>query len=263
MVADISGESEKGSRLSFLGMFYGLGALGIPMLLGVLSKHFAFETILQGIGVVMLAGIVFCIPIRFPAPKQAQGFPIKEGIGLLKESSLLLFSFILFFQSGIEGVSNNWSTSYFGQVTDIPAHQALIVLTCMVAGLTIARILQIVVFKKVKPEAVLPYSLILTAVGFALLTFSPGFIRAAMGMTIIGIGLSPTYPVILSVLGNRYPSLSGTAFSVALAIALVGQTAMNGLMGIISQYTNGISLYPYLMIVSLFIMFLLFRRSLK
>ena len=133
----------------------------------------------------------------------------------------------------------------------------------MVAGLTIARILQIVVFKKVKPEAVLPYSLILTAVGFALLTFSPGFIRAAMGMTIIGIGLSPTYPVILSVLGNRYPSLSGTAFSVALAIALVGQTAMNGLMGIISQYTNGISLYPYLMIVSLFIMFLLFRRSLK
>lgn len=263
LVADISGESEKGSRLSFLGMFYGLGALGIPMLLGVLSKHFAFETILQGIGVVMLAGIVFCIPIRFPAPKQAQGFPIKEGIGLLKESSLLLFSFILFFQSGIEGVSNNWSTSYFGQVTDIPAHQALIVLTCMVAGLTIARILQIVVFKKVKPEAVLPYSLILTAVGFTLLTFSPGFIRAAMGMTIIGIGLSPTYPVILSVLGNRYPSLSGTAFSVALAIALVGQTAMNGLMGIISQYTNGISLYPYLMIVSLFIMFLLFRRSLK
>lgn len=263
LVADISGESEKGSRLSFLGMFYGLGALGIPMLLGVLSKHFAFETILQGIGVVMLAGIVFCIPIRFPAPKQAQGFPIKEGIGLLRESSLLLFSFILFFQSGIEGVSNNWSTSYFGQVTDIPAHQALIVLTCMVAGLTIARILQIVVFKKVKPEAVLPYSLILTAVGFALLTFSPGFIRAAMGMTIIGIGLSPTYPVILSVLGNRYPSLSGTAFSVALAIALVGQTAMNGLMGIISQYTNGISLYPYLMIVSLFIMFLLFRRSLK
>ncbi|WP_297328979.1 MFS transporter [uncultured Bacteroides sp.] len=263
LVADISGESEKGSRLSFLGMFYGLGALGIPMLLGVLSKHFAFETILQGIGVVMLAGIVFCIPIRFPAPKQAQGFPIKEGIGLLKESSLLLFSFILFFQSGIEGVSNNWSTSYFGQVTDIPAHQALIVLTCMVAGLTIARILQIVVFKKVKPEAVLPYSLILTAVGFALLTFSPGFIRAAMGMTIIGIGLSPTYPVILSVLGNRYPSLSGTAFSVALAIALVGQTAMNGLMGIISQYTNGINLYPYLMIVSLFIMFLLFRRSLK
>lgn len=263
LVADISGESEKGSRLSFLGMFYGLGALGIPMLLGALSKHFTFETILQGIGIIMLAGIAYCIPVRFPKPKQAQGFPLKKGVRLLGERDLLLFSFILFFQSGIEGVCNNWSTSYFGQVTDISSNQALMALTCMVAGLTVARVLQIIIFRKIKPEAVLPYSLVLTAAGFALLTFSPGFIRAAIGMAIVGAGLSATYPVILSVLGNRYPALTGTAFSVALAIALVGQATMNGLMGIISQYESGINLYPYLMLGSLSIMLLLFRRSLN
>lgn len=263
LVSDISGESEKGSRLSFLGMFYGLGALGIPSLLGVLSEHYSFETILQGIGIIMLAGILFCIPVRFPAPKQAQGFPVKEGLGLLKESSLLLLSSILFFQSGIEGVCNNWSTSYFGQATDIPANQALIALTCMVVGLTAARMLQIVIFKKIKPATVLPYSLILTAIGFGLLTASPGFIRAATGMVLVGMGLSSTYPVILSILGTRYPALSGTAFSIALAIALVGQAAMNGLMGMASVYAGGIVFYPYMMIGSLIIMLILFKRSLK
>ncbi len=263
LVSDISGESEKGSRISFLGVFYGLGALGIPSLLGILSEHYSFETTLQGIGIIMLAGILFCIPIRFPAPKQAQGFPVKEGLGLLKESSLLLLSFILFFQSGIEGVCNNWSTSYFGQVTDIPANQGLIALTCMVAGLTVARMLQIVLFKKIQPAKVLPYSLILTATGFALLTAAPGFIRAAAGMAVIGMGLSSTYPVILSILGTRYPSLSGTAFGIALAIALIGQTAMNGLMGMVFTYDNGIMLYPYIMIGSLAIMLVLFKRSLK
>ena len=263
LVSDISGESEKGSRLSFLGMFYGLGALGIPSLLGVLSEHYSFETILQGIGIIMLAGILFCIPVHFPAPKQAQGFPVKEGLGLLKESSLLLLSSILFFQSGIEGVCNNWSTSYFGQVTDIPANQALIALTCMFVGLTAARMLQIVIFKKIKPATVLPYSLILTAIGFGLLTASPGFIRAATGMVLVGMGLSSTYPVILSILGTRYPALSGTAFSIALAIALVGQAAMNGLMGMVSVYAGGIVFYPYMMIGSLIIMLILFKRSLK
>ena len=263
LVSDISGESEKGSRLSFLGMFYGLGALGIPSLLGVLSEHYSFETILQGIGIIMLAGILFCIPVHFPAPKQAQGFPVKEGLGLLKESSLLLLSSILFFQSGIEGVCNNWSTSYFGQVTDIPANQALIALTCMVVGLTAARMLQIVIFKKIKPATVLPYSLILTAIGFGLLTASPGFIRAATGMVLVGMGLSSTYPVILSILGTRYPALSGTAFSIALVIALVGQAAMNGLMGMVSVYAGGIVFYPYMMIGSLIIMLILFKRSLK
>lgn len=260
LVSDISGESEKGSRLSFLGMFYGLGALGIPSLLGILSEYYSFETILQGIGLIMLAGILFCIPVRFPTPKQAQGFPVKEGLGLLKESALLLLSLVLFFQSGIEGVCNNWSTSYLGRMTDIPANRALIVLTCMVAGLTIARMLQIVIFKKVQPAKVLPYSLILTAIGFGLLTASPGFLRAATGMVLIGMGLSPTYPVILSMLGTRYPALSGTAFSIALAIALVGQTCMNGLMGMISVYDNGIALYPYMMIGSLVVMLIIFLR---
>lgn len=260
LVSDISGESEKGSRLSFLGMFYGLGALGIPSLLGILSEYYSFETILQGIGFIMLAGILFCIPVRFPTPKQAQGFPVKEGLGLLKESALLLLSLVLFFQSGIEGVCNNWSTSYLGRMTDIPANRALIVLTCMVAGLTIARMLQIVIFKKVQPAKVLPYSLIITAIGFGLLTASPGFLRAATGMVLIGMGLSPTYPVILSILGTRYPALSGTAFSIALAIALVGQTCMNGLMGMISVYDNGIALYPYMMIGSLVVMLIIFLR---
>ncbi|RHJ55025.1 MFS transporter [Bacteroides sp. AM10-21B] len=260
LVSDISGESEKGSRLSFLGMFYGLGALGIPSLLGILSEYYSFETILQGIGFIMLAGILFCIPVRFPTPKQAQGFPVKEGLGLLKESALLLLSLVLFFQSGIEGVCNNWSTSYLGRMTDIPANRALIVLTCMVAGLTIARMLQILIFKKVQPAKVLPYSLILTAIGFGLLTASPGFLRAATGMVLIGMGLSPTYPVILSILGTRYPALSGTAFSIALAIALVGQTCMNGLMGMISVYDNGIALYPYMMIGSLVVMLIIFLR---
>lgn len=120
LVADISDEAEKGSRLSLLGAFYGIGALGIPVLLSFLSGYYSFEIILQGTGVVMLAGILFCLGVRFPAPKQPQGFPIKEGLGLLKESSLLLLSFILFFQSGIEGVCNNWTTLYLGQTTNIP-----------------------------------------------------------------------------------------------------------------------------------------------
>lgn len=262
LVADISNEEEKGSRLSLLGMFYGLGALGIPTLLGALSKHYTFETILQGIGVIMLVGILYCIPIRFPAPKQAQGFPIKKGLGLLKESSLLLLSFILFFQSGIEGVCNNWSTLYFGQTTEISANQALVALTCMVAGLTVARMLLVILFKKIKQETVLLWSLILTIIGFGLLTFSPGFIRAILGMVLIGAGLASTFPVILSILGSRYASLSGTAFGVALVIALIGQTLLNSLMGIASQ-NIGIEIYPYMMIASLVIMLFLFKRSLK
>ncbi|MEG1564978.1 MAG: MFS transporter [Bacteroides sp.] len=263
LVADIyDDEAEKGSRLSLLGAFYGIGALGIPTLLGFLSAFYPFETILQGTCILMLLCILFCTTVRFPEPKQPQGFPIKEGLKLVKESSLLLFSFILFFQSGVEGVTNNWTTLYLKQATDIPGNQAVIALTCMVAGLTAMRLLLVVLFKKMNQKTVLMLSLVIAAIGFALLTFSPSFVRVAVGMVLIGIGLASTFPVVLSNIGARYASLSGTAFSVALVIALIGQTLLNSLTGIVSQKWS-IEFYPYLMIASLLLMLLLSKRSLK
>ena len=81
LVADISDEAEKGSRLSLLGAFYGIGALGIPVLLSFLSGYYSFEIILQGTGVVMLAGILFCLGVRFPTQTAAKDSQSKKGWG--------------------------------------------------------------------------------------------------------------------------------------------------------------------------------------
>lgn len=84
LVADISDEAEKGSRLSLLGAFYGIGALGIPVLLSFLSGYYSFEIILQGTGVVMLAGILFCLGVRFPRTQTAARIPNQRRAGVIK-----------------------------------------------------------------------------------------------------------------------------------------------------------------------------------
>ena len=75
LVADISDEAEKGSRLSLLGAFYGIGALGIPVLLSFPAEYYSFEIILQGTGMIMLIGILFCLGIRFPRPETTARIP--------------------------------------------------------------------------------------------------------------------------------------------------------------------------------------------
>lgn len=258
LVADISDEHEKGSKLSFLGVFYGLGALCIPTLLSTLSKHFSYDVILLGISVLLLLGVVYCASVRFPAPKCPQGFPIKEGLRLVKEKSVLLLCFILFFQSGIEGVCNNWSTSYFGQEAGLETSDALMALTCMVVGLTLARIVLVAVFKRVKQEKVLVYSLLIAALGFVCLLLATNLWVAGAGMFLIGMGTASTFPVVLGELGSRYPHLSGTAISLALVIALIGQTLLNNLVGALP-----IAFYPVVMLVSIVIMILMFKRLTK
>ena len=97
LVSDISTE-HKGASLSLLGVFFGLGALGMPLLLGLLTRRFNYESILAAVGIFMILPVIYFFLTKFPIPKQAQGFPLKEGIKLLKEPALLLTGFFLFFQ---------------------------------------------------------------------------------------------------------------------------------------------------------------------
>lgn len=259
LASDISEPQEKGTRLSILGVFYGIGAISLPMLLRVLSEYYTYNEILYGLGAIMLALISFFMTVAFPAPKQAKGFPIKKGLGLLKERGLLLLSFILFFQSGIEVCCSTWTTSYFNQVTEITNTEALSALTCMIVGLTLSRIVLAVLYRKVKQEKVLPYSLLVGMAGFALLTNNPDALRAWGGMFLVGAGLAATFPTVLSWIGAMYAELSGTAFSIALAVGLIGQMVFNYSTGALS-HVFGIQLFPYLMMTGVALMFIISKR---
>lgn len=111
LVADIS-EGNQSADLSFLGIFFGIGALGMPSVLGFMSSYFSFELIITMIGGAIVLPIIYFFIIKFPSPKSSQGFPLSEGIGLIKDPLLILLGMILFFQSGLEGLVNNWTTTF-------------------------------------------------------------------------------------------------------------------------------------------------------
>ncbi len=262
LVSDISAEN-KGANLSLLGVFFGIGALGMPLLLGALSKKFNYDTILGAVGVFMVIPIIFFLFVKFPPPKQAQGFPLKQGIKLLKEPALLLTGFFLFFQSGMEALVNNWTTSFLETTLKTSAEDALYALSFSLAGLTVTRLLLGGLLKKISSVPVLMISLLLVATGCILLYYTHSYKIAFVALILCGIGSASGFPVILGYIGQLYPSLSGTAFSIALVIALVGNTLINYLFGIITDiYT--VRYLPLLIIacnICMIILLLLIKRQ--
>ena len=77
-------------------------------------------------------------------------------------------------------------------------------------------------------------------------------------MFLIGAGLAATFPTILSLIGGMFAELSGTAFSIALAVGLCGQIVFNYSTGALWQ-VFGIQLFPYLMISGIVLMLILFK----
>ena len=68
-------------------------------------------------------------------------------------------------------------------------------------------------------------------------------------MTLIGFGVGATFPVVLNYIGGAFRELSGTAFSIALFIALCGQSAFNKLTGLAFDDGN-YQLLPLMLILA-------------
>jgi len=252
LVADIS-TNEKGASLSYLGVFFGIGALGMPAILGILSKSFSQSSIISGVGFFVLIPVIFFIITKFPVPKQSQGFPIKEGFNLFKESILLLFGFVLFFESGMEGIVNNWTTTYLIKELNINSEDALFALSYFVAGMTVTRLFLGVILKKLRPYVVMYISLGIAFTGTIVMIITTNYGVSVLGLILLGIGFAAGFPLALGYVGEIYSNLSGTAFSIVLVIALIGNMMINYLVGIIS-HTYGIKQFITLLIICIIFM---------
>jgi MFS family permease len=233
-VSDISLEN-KGANMSLIGVFFAIGALGMPFILGLLEQKFSFEVIVSSVGYfTLLVGIVFLIT-RFPQPKQSKAVSLSKDIGLLKERILLLIGFFLFCQSSLEGIINNWTTTYLIGKLSIPSGSALYALSLFIAGIGIMRLAVGSVLRQVSSQKILIASFGLILTGNLMLQVAPSYGVAVTGLTLMGAGLASGFPIMLGFVGERYSELSGTAFSLVFTIALVGNMLVNFSMGLIAN----------------------------
>lgn len=234
VVADIS-TNGKGADLSILGVFFGIGALGMPLLLSLLKETVTFETTVAGTGILTLGAAVLFIAVRFPEAKQAEGISMKQIGSLVRDATLLLIAFFLFFQSAFEGLINNWTTTYLIDRVAAPQEAALMGLSSYVAGMTVMRLLIGSVMRKLPERKLLFMSFAITLAALLIFSLSRTVLPAAAGLFILGAGLAAGFPTMLGLVGNRYPHLSGTAFSLVLVIALLGNILVNYSMGVVAE----------------------------
>ena len=234
LVSDISAE-DKGANLSILGIFYGAGALGMPLVIGLLKEHFSFGTILAFVGIFIFLILLFFVFIRFPQPKNKQGFPLKKSFQLMGNGFLLLVAFFLFFQSSFEAVINNWTTSYLISHASVGMTSALFALSLFVAGMIGMRLLLGSVFRKAAGMNIMFSSLTLAAIGILLLKFTSSYNMAVAGLMFTGAGLAAGFPLMLGFVGSRFTELSATAFSFVFVIALTGNVLINYITGLVVQ----------------------------
>ncbi len=259
LVADVSA-GERSAGLSLLGVFFGVGALGVPLLVGSLAGRVSPERLLGLIGAAVLVVVLVVAATAFPAPKQAQGFPVAAGLRLLREPALLAFGALLFLQSGIEITLGGWTSSFLKDELAIPEGRAVALLSLYWVAMTAARLLLGGALRRVAPQVVLRGAMATAFVGALALIAARTPALAAAGIVLCGGGLAAGFPVILGFVGDRFASLSGTAFSVALVMALCGGTLLPYLTGALAE-SAGLRLSLVIVPVALALQAVLFEAT--
>lgn len=251
LVSDFSDDhnENKGANLSMMGAFFGLGALGMPLLLSLLSSRFDYREIIGGTGIFMILPIVFLLVIRYPSPKQSSAMSISHVRSLLKDGMLILLSLILFFESGWESLLNNWLTTYLIDSKSIVEIRALGLLTFFIAAFTLGRFSVGMMLKRFSAKLILSISSSSALFGNILLSYTSSEVMTIISLALTGFGLAAAFPIVLGLIGDRFASWSGTAFGIALSIALIGNMFINYLTGIITESFE-MGSYPWMLLLS-------------
>jgi MFS transporter, FHS family, glucose/mannose:H+ symporter len=256
LVSDLYPE-KKGAYLSILGVFWGVGALSFPLLTSILlNQGMNYSSILIGIGLLTLIPIVMFAVLKCPPPKNSGGVPYRKYLNMVKNPTILLIGFFLFFQSGFETLSTTWTPKYFLDRYSTDTQTALLSLTAMSISLTVSRLLLGYFLKIVENWKVLFVGLLITISGLLLMRVGTSYLSGIIGISLLGFGAAAAFPVMLGYVGTMYPEISGAAFSLVLFIALSGNSLLNALGGFIFEKYQ-ISSFAFFMIGILLIMMLL------
>jgi len=234
LVNDLNPE-KRASALNFLGIFFGFGALFIPLIIGGFLQRAGLRSVVLLAALLSLLPFVLFSLFSFPRPKQPQGFPLRDLKKILGSSVIWLGAFILFFQSGNEFSVGGWLSSFFHEKFQLKPARSAFILSGYWLFLMLGRLLFSKIIRRVKRETIVLMSALLSLFSIVGLILSPARVSAIIFALLIGLGFAAIYPTTLSVIGEKFPLYSGSAFSLAIGTGLVGGMLSPWLIGRIGQ----------------------------
>ena len=236
LVADMHlAQQARSAALNRLGVFFGIGALLMPLAIGLLLQ--AAE-----LGSILLAGAALCVAVALhnalvwlPPPKRQRHVPLADVVGLAREPLVLVFAALLFFQSGNEFVVGGYASSFLVRESGLSVRAASWALAGYWTALMLARLVLTRVALRVSGPRLLVRCALASAAGTALLVFSRHPALAVLALLWMGAGLAGIFPTALGIVGARYPAFTGTVFGLLITAGLTGGMLLPWLSGVIGE----------------------------
>jgi fucose permease len=233
LVSDVFGDN-RGPMLNLLGVFFGVGALCVPLLAAAIEGRVTIPQLLFSCAALAAVCALVFAAMTFPPAGSPHGFSLREAAKVARYPGVMLLAVLLFCQSGNEASIGGWTSTYAGSA-HLGPRVATLVLAAYWAALMGGRLLAARLLGMIgKPQMVLG-SAIGAVVGAVVLLLAQSLTSFVAGTALIGLSYAGIFPTVLAIAGDSYRKMAGTVFGLLFSIALLGGMSFPWAVGQLSQ----------------------------
>jgi FHS family glucose/mannose:H+ symporter-like MFS transporter len=223
LVADLhENPNRKNAALNLLGVFFGFGALFLPLIIGALLTTFGVDPLLRAAAALCAGAGGFALMLRFPEAKQRQRLPLADMPRFLRSPVVFAMAFLLFFESGVEFTLGGYISTFLTAIAGVTVSTASWILAAYWASIMLARVVLSRLLLGIDPHRVVLISALGACAGAAITALASAPYTAVLGIVLTGWSLSGIYPTMLGIAGAQFRMHSGTVFGILFAVALTG-----------------------------------------
>ena len=224
---------DRGSKLNLLAVFFGVGALFIAFAAAVVGAALMTAVMLVA-AAISAACMVAYLLLPFPPAGESSGFSLRQAADVVRYPGVLLFAFLLFFESGNEAAFIGWISTWAGELA-AGARKATLVLALFQAMMMLGRIGASRVLRRVTEQQLVLGSALGALAASVIVALAHSVPVLAVGVALGGLTCASIYPTMLAIAGDRYRTSAGTVFGVLFAVGLSGGMVFPWSIGHLSQ----------------------------
>jgi len=252
-------EHYESRHMSWLHSFWGVGALGGPLVLSLfLSRGVSWRQGYLSIGLfqcVLVALLVLSIPLWAKVRARSygdSGAPESSHppvIELLKIRGVKFAVVTFLFYCGVEASMGLWIGSFLVNIKGLDPVAAARWVSAFYASITAGRLLTGFVTFKVRNVDLIRWGGAIVLLGVVLILAAPAAGLCVAGIVLAGLGCAPVFPCMLHETPVRFGARHAQSImGVQMAFAYIGTTLLPPFFGMVSSYTS-LSLLPVFLLV--------------
>lgn len=228
------GKSNGDAIINRANAFYGIGALTGPIIAAT-SYQLAGGAGFAFAAAIALSTMILVVGLLIPLPDTAQarsGEAESKRRDLFASPVLLMLAATMAVYVGVEVAFSGWTTEFTKRILSIDVSSASFASSLFFAGLALSRYFANILLRYASPGKLISAMLIVAICGlFLMLSTDGSLVLVLLGSSLVGFGLGPVYPTIVSIGMRQFPSAARLASSVLTSSGSFGSITIPPVIG--------------------------------